>query len=1314
MTDLALCADLDTADFVNKVCANSTVLRNLLANLDNTWLLEQCSNLTGSGRENLMGFKPSEQCLYANWTVTLPDTALLALCWDYDQANFISSICVKPAVLSPIIQDPSNLWVSALCATCSNYTKVSQSNNTNSSSSSNNMNTTELYPCLVKEMIVRLNWSCSIDLNTICQPDIPQLQVFQAFLLCGMEVLLLHMEKTMTTEVASVVRQATSLWTILLLVLEENGMTTLRVTDHIGQSVLDSVSGFLEKETSFSKKQVLLQCFAKILTSLMQTGRDVTSDVSFFIEQYFQIPLARLRAVLSSVDMNTMRLIVRYYNQNQENLQLSEDYLRTMVSVLIQIHLRQDKTLFFNLGPLLRLAKPEDISSLPPLQTNIIVLKLINSTIGSLSPEQCQAFGSWFSQSLSSANVMAGGPSFIQDSGNLIAYLPFRSFQHLSPPQVLNGLDVLLRNDLGAVKQQFVAQSVIGVYKNLTEEQFRRLAKLTCQANVSDLLAYVDTSMFPVIQENIRTCITQGMSVPSTLISSVLFLNGSELQSPAALSPQKVCQLAPLLPLLGSGFLQQLSQSQLVPAFTALTSVPFTPTQAAVIIDKISSSLNLFDAGTLAKFGSLLSGLRAETLSAMSSSVLLSAVSNFSQYTPELTPPQVNAITTQLWAASKPVTWLDEAEPLLSDTPLMSVIPQTRHLLTSNTPYTHTWNTQQAKTLFNEVMSSSSSLTVQRFMSLGTIAQGVSCNVLTTLFQNSTSVSSKHDLLQVLKEQPVPLHPSLKRCLIEEVYKSNLFSELLGEMGAQIALSIPMSTIKRFSTEMMDSLRRMIILDPQYFLLMPRIKLTMLVDRMVQNLGLNTGTYTEVEFRSLGIMATFVVDAVFMQLDRRFFVDSIEFLRGFCYDASKRDAMASMLQEAGTFGPVQTWNTTTLIQVDRFLFFLPQEIIQLIPPALMSLERVERLLSSQKQWESGDVGSLCERGDDDDALLFKKQFVLQYFLASQLQQALSRSASSTLPSCESVQVTGPPVWPVSSLANMSSSAFRQCLELLGQDPSFTSDQLSLLLHKTKEVYGAVSSFTPSVIAQLGHIATQLSLDELALLRLSEILAIAPLGAVSTWTRKQLGVLFSTVLKVTKQTPNQLNSTSLVALGHIVCGIEAPVMNTLNPVEFSKAVLWLGRLNLSCSEDQLQAVVSLLSHRLVFGSISSWGPEVFLEIGAFAAGVPDVAMSALVKEQIEGIAPLAISLITATKFAVVFNQAQISVFSYEQAVAVTAAQRSALSPVQLTALSMVLNPLEDKPVDFRGRSFGVTAEVCPFCHVCSLLVFVLTLVFNICP
>ncbi|GAA6074420.1 stereocilin [Tachysurus ichikawai] len=271
MTDLALCADLDTKNFVKNVCGNTTVMQNLLANLDNTWLLEQCSNLTGSGKDNLMGFKPSEKCWYSNWTVNLPNAALLALCWDYDQANFISSICAKPAVLSHIVQDPSNLWVSALCATCLNITRVGQSpNNTDSGSSMSNTNTSELNFCLVKEMITRLNWTCSIDLNTICRPDIPPLQAFQAFLRCGMGVLLPRMEKTMTTEVALIFRQATNLWVILLLVLEENGMTALRVTDNIGQSILDSVSAFLEKETSFSKKQVLLQCFAVSFLCLVE------------------------------------------------------------------------------------------------------------------------------------------------------------------------------------------------------------------------------------------------------------------------------------------------------------------------------------------------------------------------------------------------------------------------------------------------------------------------------------------------------------------------------------------------------------------------------------------------------------------------------------------------------------------------------------------------------------------------------------------------------------------------------------------------------------------------------------------------------------------------------------------------------------------------------------------------------------------------------------------------------------------------------------------------------------------------------------
>lgn len=50
---------------------------------------------------------------------------------------------------------------------------------------------------------------------------------------------------------------------------------------------------------------------------------------------------------------------------------------------------------------------------------------------------------------------------------------------------------------------------------------------------------------------------------------------------------------------------------------------------------------------------------------------------------------------------------------------------------------------------------------------------------------------------------------------------------------------------------------------------------------------------------------------------------------------------------------------------------------------------------------------------------------------------------------------------------------------------------------------------------------------------------------------------------------------------------------------SKAVLWLGQLKLSCSEEQLGALVGLLTHSLAFGPISSWGTDVFIEIGALA-------------------------------------------------------------------------------------------------------------------
>lgn len=51
-----------------------------------------------------------------------------------------------------------------------------------------------------------------------------------------------------------------------------------------------------------------------------------------------------------------------------------------------------------------------------------------------------------------------------------------------------------------------------------------------------------------------------------------------------------------------------------------------------------------------------------------------------------------------------------------------------------------------------------------------------------------------------------------------------------------VFVSCRVSAIKRFSTDMMNSLRRMIIAGPHHFLLLSRTKQLLLVDKMAQRL----------------------------------------------------------------------------------------------------------------------------------------------------------------------------------------------------------------------------------------------------------------------------------------------------------------------------------------------------------------------------------------------------------------------------------------------------------------------------------------------
>lgn len=407
MTELALCAEIDPLNFTAKVCANSTVLQNLMANPDNSWLTQHCANHshtagTGEGGGGDQGdFKPEERCHYSSWLGSLPSAALLTLCWEHDQTGLVSAVCQNAALLFLLSREPSAGWLSSMCTTYTNYTSTS------------NNNSTEPHFCLARSLVRQFNWTCSADLSSACRPDASHNVAVQIMVRCWLESLVTRVDALLTPPVAAVLEQAVSSTVVILLALEEVQNRSLHVAENIRQSVLKAVVGYLKRENSFEKKRVLLQCFGVKDYDLMCVGlqqafpgvsiqvllcresvhvlldagsldqldaddeirqqhrvrhhsgdvvvppeahrvycfsnelkwnelqpwlRRSVSLLSFLfkvffyycyyshvlchVQEYFRVPLSFLRPLLSAASVSTVRLILRYYSNNKQTLQV--------------------------------------------------------------------------------------------------------------------------------------------------------------------------------------------------------------------------------------------------------------------------------------------------------------------------------------------------------------------------------------------------------------------------------------------------------------------------------------------------------------------------------------------------------------------------------------------------------------------------------------------------------------------------------------------------------------------------------------------------------------------------------------------------------------------------------------------------------------------------------------------------------------------------------------------------------------------------------------------------------------------------------
>uniref|UniRef100_A0A3P8ZWY8 Stereocilin LRR domain-containing protein n=1 Tax=Esox lucius TaxID=8010 RepID=A0A3P8ZWY8_ESOLU len=287
------------------------------------------------------------------------------------------------------------------------------------------------------------------------------------------------------------------------------------------------------------------------------------------------------------------------------------------------------------------------------------------------------------------------------------------------------------------------------------------------------------------------------------------------------------------------------------------------------------------------------------------------------------------------------------------------------------------------------------------------------------------------------------------------------------------------------------------------------------------------------------------------------------------------------------------------------------------------------------------------------------EFTVMLFYAEQTLTVVFKPPPQTpvfcslpVPSCGDIRGTYPSAWTAYQLSRMAADELGQCVEVIGLDSSLSPEQRRALWVKLRQAYRPVRGLRPEQVLGLGCVVTELGERELQDTNLTDLGVLANLGAQTEWNRRRS--LFLVYY--------------MASLGNLLCGLTLP-NNFSCSLTDSMASLFLRDLALPCSEQQMVALTGRLSAPRAFGPVSTWGPEVFTEIGTIAAGLDDMVLSALVQEQMEGLIPEAISLIPPTKMAVVFSSVQLSWLNVEQAWAVTEDQWAELNSGQRHALGL---------------------------------------------
>ncbi|KAI2573893.1 stereocilin [Homo sapiens] len=588
------------------------------------------------------------------------------------------------------------------------------------------------------------------------------------------------------------------------------------------------------------------------------------------------------------------------------------------------------------------------------------------------------------------------------------------------------------------------------------------------------------------------------------------------------------------------------------------------------------------------------------------------------------------------------------------------------------------WSEQQAQFLWKK-MQVPTNLTLRNLQALGTLAGGMSCEFL----QQINSMVDFLEVVHMIYQLPTRVRGSLRACIWAELQRRMAMPEPewttvgpeLNGLDSKLLLDLPIQLMDRLSNESIMLVVELVQRAPEQLLALTPLHQAALAERALQNLAPKETPVSGEVLETLGPLVGFLGTESTRQIPLQILLSHLSQLQGFCLGETFATELGWLLLQESVLGKPELWSQDEVEQAGRLVFTLSTEAISLIPREALGPETLERLLEKQQSWEQSRVGQLCR----EPQLAAKKAA-----LVAGVVRPAAEDLPEPVPNCADVRGTFPAAWSATQIAEMELSDFEDCLTLFAGDPGLGPEELRAAMGKAKQLWGPPRGFRPEQILQLGRLLIGLGDRELQELILVDWGVLSTLGQIDGWSTTQLRIVVSSFLRQSGRHVSHLDFVHLTALGYTLCGLRPEELQHISSWEFSQAALFLGTLHLQCSEEQLEVLAHLLVLPGGFGPISNWGPEIFTEIGTIAAGIPDLALSALLRGQIQGVTPLAISVIPPPKFAVVFSPIQLSSLTSAQAVAVTPEQMAFLSPEQRRAVAWAQHEGKESP-EQQGRS-----------------------------